>query len=125
VSAEVALPGSDLLYYKLNYRHEWYYPLTESVTLSLNGELGYGDGYGDTDALPFFKNYYAGGPRSVRGFKANTLGPRDTPAVNEESRPFGGNVRTVGNIELIFPPPFGDKDNQSLRASAFIDAGNV
>lgn len=125
ISAEVALPGSDLMFYKLSYRHEWYYPLTETVTLSLNGELGYGDGYGDTDALPFFKHYYAGGPRSVRGFKANTLGPRDTPAPGEDSRPFGGNVRTVGNIELIFPPPFADKDNQSLRASAFIDAGNV
>lgn len=127
VSAEIALPGSGLQYYKASYRHLWYYPLTNSFTISLNGEVGYGEGYGGTSSLPFFEHYYAGGPRSVRGFKSNTLGPRDTPVdpLVVESRPFGGNLRTVGNLELIFPAPFSDKDNRTLRLAAFVDAGNV
>lgn len=128
ISAEVALPGSGLQYYKASYRHLWYHPLTSSFTLSLNGEVGYGEGYGGTSGLPFFEHYYAGGPRSVRGFKANTLGPRDTPPPDNptlESRPFGGNLRTVGNLELIFPAPFSDKDNRTLRLAAFVDGGNV
>lgn len=126
VSAEAALPGSNLQYYKVSYRHLWYYPLTNAFTLSLNGEVGYGEGYGDTKSLPFFEHYYAGGPRSVRGFKSNTLGPRDTPVDPDvESRPFGGNLRTVGNLELIFPIPLSDKDNRTLRFGAFVDAGNV
>lgn len=125
VSTEIALPGSGLQYYKANYRHLFLYPLTQTFTLSLNGEIGYGDGYGDTDGLPFFENYYAGGARSVRGYKSNTLGPRDTPAEGVRSRPFGGNVRAVGNMELIFPPPFAEKDNRTMRFSAFVDAGNV
>ena len=38
------------------------------------------DVYGDTKTTPFFQNFYAGGPRSLRGFESNTLGPRSTQA---------------------------------------------
>jgi outer membrane protein insertion porin family len=118
VSTEIALPGSGLEYYKLRYRGLGYIPLIAQLTLLLKGELGYGDGYGDTTELPFFENFYAGGPDSVRGYRASTLGPR---AVN---RPLGGSFKTTGNIELIFPVPFA-ADNKSLRLSTFFDIGNV
>ncbi len=119
LSASVVLPGSDLEFYKLSYKHQLYYPLTRSTTLKLNGELAYGDGYGDTEDLPFFEHFFAGGVRSVRGFEDNSLGPRDS-----SGDPFGGNARVVGNVELLFPMPF-NADQKSVRLGAFFDAGNV
>lgn len=120
LSAELAVPGMDLQYYKINYRQLLYVPLTKLFTLSLNGEVGYGDGYGDFDTLPFFENFYAGGVRSVRGWEDNTLGPRDV----DTNQPVGGAFKALGNAELIFPPPFFTQSN-SFRMSAFVDVGNV
>jgi len=118
-TAELTVPGMDLQFYKLGYEQQTYVPLTKSFTLLLNGEVGYGDGYGDFDNLPFFENYYAGGVRSVRGFEDNTLGPRDSLG-----DPLGGGFRLVGNMEVLFPPPFFTKSN-SFRMCAFVDVGNV
>ncbi|HEY9199677.1 MAG TPA: outer membrane protein assembly factor BamA [Gammaproteobacteria bacterium] len=118
-SAETTVPGLDLQYYKLGYEAQGYTPLTKNFTLLLNGEVGYGDGYGDFEALPFFENYYAGGIRSVRGFEDNTLGPQDSLG-----DPLGGGFRVVGNAEILFPPPFFTKVN-SFRMSTFMDIGNV
>ena len=85
----------------------------------LNGELAYADSYGDKE-LPFFKNYYAGGIGSVRGFEAGTLGPRDVTTRDA----LGGNRRFVGNAEVFMPLP-GSVTDKSVRFSAFVDAGNV
>lgn len=118
---EVAVPGGDLQYYKMETRSQRFFPVTEKLTLSWNGELGYGHGYGNQSGpLPFFEHFYAGGIRSVRGFKDNTLGPRDS--TNE---PFGGDFSVVTNTELIFPSPFTGIDSKTLRLSAFWDIGNV
>lgn len=120
---EVTVPGSDLEFYKLGYRHQNYFPIVEdSLTLGVKLDIGYGEGYGDSGKqLPFFENFYAGGAKSVRGFKDNTLGPKGTGASND---PLGGGLKTVGNIELYFPPPFSIGE-QSMRFSAFVDVGNV
>ncbi|NVK42215.1 MAG: outer membrane protein assembly factor BamA [Oceanospirillaceae bacterium] len=120
LTAEVAIPGSDLSYFRTQYRGEYYLPLntTETWVVSASGRLGYGDSFGSNN-YPFFKNYYAGGLNSVRGFENNSLGPRDS---NDDS--FGGNVLTLGSLELIFPTPYLD-DNTSWRTLAFVDAGNV
>jgi outer membrane protein insertion porin family len=80
VGLEITVPGSDTEYYKLSYNGQLFIPLTQSLTLRLRGELGYGDGYGDQEGLPFYQNFFAGGFGSVRGFERNTLGPRSTPA---------------------------------------------
>jgi outer membrane protein insertion porin family len=114
---EVALPVMDMRYYKLNYEHQWYYPLSSDFTLMLNGLAGAGNGYGGKQ-MPFFKNFYAGGTGSVRGYEANSLGPRD---VNNLS--LGGQRRIAGSMEIMTPIP-GIKD-KSVRMSAFMDAGAV
>ncbi len=119
VSAEIALPGSDETFYKLGYRHQSLYPLWDDFVFGLRGDVGYGDSYGDTDGLPFFENYYAGGLRSVRGFEGNTLGPKYS---NGEAS--GGAFRVIGGGELFFPTP-GFTDSDNIRMSAFLDAGNV
>lgn len=79
LSMEVALPGGDLEYYKLEYNAETYKPLTRNLTLKLRAHLGYADSYNSEASLPFFENFYAGGFGSVRGFERNSLGPRSTP----------------------------------------------
>jgi outer membrane protein insertion porin family len=119
-SAEVSVPGiSDLEFYKINYRHQWLYPLTETYTLFLKGDIGYGDTYNNNDQIPFYENYIAGGPHSLRGFEENTIGPLDS-----YGRSFGGNLKTVFNAELILPVPFIE-NVRTLRLSAFVDGGNV
>lgn len=123
VGIELTLPGSDLEYYKLFYQYQRYFPLTEKFIFYANGELGYGDSYGGRfDDLPFFENFYNGGVRSVRGFEENTLGPR--LQTGSGLLPVGGAFNVLGNFELIFPTPFA-KDTESVRLSAFVDAGNV
>ncbi|MFV8781826.1 outer membrane protein assembly factor BamA [Microbulbifer sp. SA54] len=79
-SVEIALPGGDLEYYKFIYTGQYFRPLTKDLTLRLRTRLGYADGYGDTEQMPFFENFYGGGFGSVRGFERNSLGPRSTPA---------------------------------------------
>ncbi|NOQ35707.1 MAG: outer membrane protein assembly factor BamA [Methylococcaceae bacterium] len=119
LSALATVPKSDLEYYKVTYKHQHFFPLTQNFTFRLNGELAYGDGYGDIKDLPFFEHYYAGGVRSVRGFDDNTLGPRDS-----RNDPFGGSSKIVGSAELLFPVPFIE-DLNSVRLGAFFDAGTV
>ncbi len=121
LSLEASIPWSDLDFYKVRYRHYRYLPLTRDLTFKLGLDLGYGEGYGDTDSLPFFENYFAGGPRSVRGFKANSLGPTESAG---NSNTIGGNLKVGGNLELIFPPPMDDF-KKTMRVSAFFDIGNV
>lgn len=127
LALELSLPGSDLNYYKLTYKGRLHFPLTDSFTLRLRTELGYGDSYGSTNRLPFYKHFFAGGFDSIRGYENNTLGPRSTPAVgdpDQEADPYGGNLLVTGSTELLFPLPF-IKDTRSLETGFFFDAGNV
>ncbi|MCK5717200.1 MAG: outer membrane protein assembly factor BamA [Thiomargarita sp.] len=116
---EVALPFSELNYYKVHYRYQWLYPLFKDYIFLVKGQYAQGEGYGDTKELPFFENYTAGGPRTIRGFRENTLGPQDS-----NLRALGGNVKVVNNIEFIVPIPFVE-NTRTFRLSVFIDAGNV
>jgi outer membrane protein insertion porin family len=120
-SAEVAIPGGDLTFYRLSYQLQRYQPITRGLTLMLNTDLGYGDAYGSTDVLPFYKNFFAGGVNTVRGFKAGSLGPR---AFNSSGNEYtiGGNRRFVVNGELLWGIPGMEK---SLRMGWFVDGGWV
>lgn len=122
VSAEVSVPHSDIEYYRLNYTLGHYWPLSENTSFKARVDLGYGGGYGDTQMLPFFKNFFAGGSTTVRGFRSSTLGPRD-PSVDQ---PIGGNRRVLTNMELLFPFPGMSPDStKSMRLSVFMDGGMV
>jgi outer membrane protein insertion porin family len=119
LSALATVPGSDLEYFKVSYKHQQYFPLAKDFTFRLLGEVAYGDGYGDTKDLPFFEHYFAGGVKSIRGYDDNTIGPRDS-----RNDPFGGSSKIIGKAELFFPVPFVD-DVKSIRLGAFLDAGTV
>lgn len=114
---EAALPVLDMRYYKLNYDNQWFYPVSSNWTLMTNGQFGVGNGYGGKE-LPFFKNFYAGGVGSVRGYQINSLGPRDSTDL-----PVGGMRRGIASVELMAPMP-GVKD-KSVRLSGFVDSGIV
>ncbi len=128
IALEVAVPGSDLSFYKLTHQGQIYFPLGRGFSLRVRSEVGYGDAYGTSDTLPFYEHFYAGGFGSVRGFKQNTLGPRSTPSPidpnNRKGDPFGGNLLVEGSAELIFPLPFV-KDMSALRPVLYFDVGNV
>ena len=115
----VAVPGSDVEFYQARYSFTKYVPLwSRRWTLRVNAEIGIGEAMGDTTALPPYKQFYGGGPQSVRGFKESYLGPRDS-----YGRPYGGNMLVASQVELILPLP--EKFASQTRASLFYDIGNV
>ncbi len=116
---EAGLPGSDLEYYKLKYSGSVYRPVSDDITAVLKANVSYGDGYGDSNELPFFENFYSGGIRTVRGFEHNSLGPPDS---SDDAK--GGNLSVNATAEMRFPIPFVT-DVKGLQGSVFVDAGNV
>ena len=123
LTAEASVPGLDLQYYKIEYKHAWYKEIFKDTTLLLNGELGFADSYG-SDVYPFFKNFYLGGVNSVRGYENGAIGPRDIDPVTGQDFAVGGTRRILANAELFVPVPL-IKNSSQFRLSTFFDAGNV
>jgi len=118
-SVAVAAPGSQVDYYVFNYEYLQLLPLWKQWTIALSAELAFGDALGNkTTALPPYRQFFAGGPSSVRGYSESRLGPKDG-----FGNPYGGNMKVVGRTELLFPVPA--KWRASTRISAFFDVGNV
>lgn len=130
LTAEVATPLGDLTYYRLTGTAEQYFPINDQYSIRVHSRLGYGDGYGDQERLPFYRNFYSGGVRSVRGFRPGALGPLSTANTDESGNPvrdpspIGGNIQVEYGAELVVPTPFV-RDQGPFRTSLFIDAGNV
>lgn len=118
VYADIYAPlGQDgLSFYSFTYNFRWYFPLYDQFVFLTKGDFGYGNGFHGTTNYPFFKNFYAGGIDSVRGFQTYTLGPWDS-----RGQAYGGNLLADGSLNLIFPNFISD----NLRTSVFVDAGNV
>ncbi len=110
--------AGDLQYYRFNASELRYFPLSRTLTLALSGEFGYVHGLGNKP-VPFFKNFYAGGSGSVRGYKASSLGPQDG-----STNVLGGTRKITGGAEVYFPMP-GAQQDKSLRLAAFLDVGQV
>lgn len=147
VTAEIALPGSTIEYYKLFYKFGQYFPLTNKLTFFGTFNVGYGDTYNDPKSvlspdhprylsniggLPFFENFFAGGSADVRGFRDNTLGPYSVSLSCDPlstdlncKQPLGGAFKMVGSAEIIFPTPFTKENSDSSKLSWFLDVGNV
>lgn len=117
-NTDVYLPptSDDLSFYQASYNTLWFKPLFKDFILHTRTKVGYGNGFGNTSALPFFKNYYLGGINSVRGFEGNSIGPQDS-----NGDPLGGAVVENASVSIILPPFLGD----GFRTSVFVDAGNV
>lgn len=112
------VPGSEVDYWTARYSFTKYMQFWRRWGIRLNTELAMGEGTNGTTALPPFKQFFGGGPGSVRGFRESYLGPRDS-----YGRPYGGNVLVAGQAELILPLPA--KFASQARATLFYDVGNV
>jgi outer membrane protein insertion porin family len=118
LSFSVTTPGSDVRYWIGNYQFLKYVPVYHGFTLSFLEGIDYGAPLGTTTAIPPYRQFYGGGPDSVRGFRESRLGPKD-----QFGNPYGGNMRVTSQNEMIFPMP--GKYAQTARVSAFFDIGNV
>ena len=114
----ISIPPSDIKYYDLKASHLSYKPINNTLTLKLTGEANVASGYSNS-SLPFYKRHFGGGSGSVRGFGNKTLGPSYP---NGSAK--GGEVSILGSVNLITPAFFFD-NNENMRMSAFIDAGNI
>ena len=112
------VPGSEVEYYTARYNMTLYQPLWRGFVLRYNLETAMGEARGDTTALPPYKQFFGGGPGSVRGYRESWLGPRDS-----FGNPYGGNVLVASQLELIIPLP--EKWSSQARAAIFYDVGNV
>ena len=121
-SMEVGLPGADLKYYRATVNEQLLTPVSKDTTVSLSSQLGYGNGYNGMP-LPFFKNFFAGGVDSVRGYFTGSLGPHTFDMFGNPLN-LGGNKLITGSAEYLFPMP-GLRNDHSFRLSTFLDAGNV
>ncbi|MGB1556924.1 MAG: outer membrane protein assembly factor BamA, partial [Oceanococcaceae bacterium] len=119
LNLDFVLPGSDIEYYKVAYTWQQYAPLFGDFYAELNTSLGLVEGYNDTDRVPPYENYFAGGTGSVRGFRSGSLGPRDSNGFS-----FGGKLRTTLQANLIVPTPL-ESNNKTTRLSIFYDVGQV
>jgi outer membrane protein insertion porin family len=111
-------PGSEVEYVYLNYRYVQYVPFTRYFTFAVNANVGYGEAFGDTTSVPPYKNFFAGGPNTVRGFRESSLGPLDSL-----NNPYGGNMLVAGSAEVILPIPI--KWQSRSRFTLFYDIGNT
>ncbi|MBB6091741.1 outer membrane protein insertion porin family [Povalibacter uvarum] len=118
LSLSYTLPGSEVEFWTVSYDLLKFIPIWRDFKLMFNIEAAYGEPLGDTTGLPPYRQYFAGGPDSVRGFRESRLGPKDS-----FGRPYGGNIKTVAQTELLLPMP--EKWRNSARFSLFYDIGNV
>ena len=113
-------PGSDIEYYVASYDFRQFvrFPMMRWLPFSFGARVSYGSAFGDTTALPPQRNFFVGGPGTIRGFEESHLGPRDSLG-----NPYGGDFAVTGQVEAILPMP--EKFANSARLSLFYDFGQV
>ncbi|HAZ41227.1 MAG TPA: outer membrane protein assembly factor BamA [Methylococcaceae bacterium] len=119
--------GSDsVAFFKASAKTQHFFPLAKDLTLQLAAEAAYGDGFNGAPALPFWENFFAGGPQSMRGFYPSSMGPKTISNLVGQGGllSLGGSSKIVMQAEILAPPPFME-DSKSIRIGAFIDVGNV
>tara|TARA_B100002019_G_scaffold231675_1_gene205390 strand:+ start:2867 stop:5284 length:2418 start_codon:yes stop_codon:yes gene_type:complete len=127
MSLSSTIPGGDIDYARFNIRQKYYKPMKRDLVFGFNIELGYLTPFGDTQEPPFFQNFYAGGPRSLRGFESNTLGPRSTEAPCYEFNYAEGtcpNLIDTDGDEILDTPYFNPYANSSYNRRLSI-GGNI
>ncbi len=113
-------PFSQFIRAEMTLGHTWVWGRNDGQSLATRFIAGAGHAYGNSNALPFEKHFYAGGASSLRGWQARTVGPgtspRDTSFVIPNQT---GDMRLEANIEYRFDMFW------KLAGAVFIDAGNV
>ncbi len=102
-------------FWKFYGRASHYIPLFRESTLEIKGRVGFGKPYSDSDRIPIYERYFAGGATTIRGYDERMVGPIDPLSQD----PLGGNAMMIGNIEYQYPL------FSFLKVAAFYDVGNV
>ena len=123
LSLEVGTPVANMTFYRLYGQYQKYHSISKGQILSFNGEVGYGQAYGN-NPYPITKNYYVGGIGSVRGYSPGSLGPQYYNVNTYQNQPTGGQSKIVVNGEYTFPVP-GSGVDKTLRLFTFVDGGNA
>ncbi len=118
INLTYTLPGSDAEFATAVFDYLRFIPLWRSFTLMVNSGVSYGKALGNTTSIPPYRQWFAGGPDSVRGYRESRLGPKDS-----FGNPYGGNLLVTTQFELLLPIP--EKWRNSARFSVFYDIGNV
>lgn len=124
VTFDITIPGSDLEFFRSSYVHQQLIPVWGNWAVQLNGNISYGDGYGDSEDIPPYEHFFAGGADSVRGYRDGSIGPRDT-LPGRRGNFFGGKFKTTLQSELIVPMPFLESDQKTTRLALFYDIGSA
>jgi outer membrane protein insertion porin family len=113
--------GGELRYARATAQYQQFFPISKKITAAFNTELSLGAATTNS-SYPVFKNFYAGGLGSVRGFEQGSL----TTSLQRLSgaTATGGSKKINFNGELLSPLPGGGND-RTLRMYAFLDAGGV
>lgn len=108
--------GGDADYYRLEFRGSQFYPVFEfqEQVLSLIARAGVVENYGDSVAVPFFDQYFLGGPQTLRGFEYREVGPK-----NNLGEPLGGKTYGFFSAEYSFDVV------KPIRFAIFYDGGFV
>jgi len=123
LNGTVSLPVFDMQYYKFMASGERYWPIRNGMSFKLRGQLGYADSYGDKK-YPFFKHFYTGGPKTIRGYDQSSVGKKTLNSTTGFYETTGGKKSVQTSAEFFFPPP-GLKNVKSFRLSTFLDGGGV
>ena len=123
LSAEAGTPVGNMTFYRMFGQYQKYHSFSKGNILSFNGEVGYGQAYGN-HPFPITKNYYVGGIGSVRGYAPGSLGPQYYNSVIGAYQPTGGQSKIVSNLEYTVPVP-GSGVDKTLRVFGFVDGGNA
>jgi outer membrane protein insertion porin family len=123
LSAEVGTPVGNMTFYRMYGQYQKYHSFSKGNILSFNGEVGYGQAYGN-NPFPITKNYYVGGIGSVRGYAPGSLGPQYYNSLIGAYQPTGGQSKIVSNLEYTVPVP-GSGVDKTLRVFGFVDGGNA
>ena len=115
-SAHKALDENKINYFKSNLSTSFYYPLTKGFITNAKASVSFADKIKNDGVVPFYEYYHAGGIGTVAGYESYSLGPKDS-----EGRSYGGQLQTLGSLNLIIPTNLGD----TVRTSVFLNAGNV
>ncbi|MBU1127707.1 MAG: outer membrane protein assembly factor BamA [Candidatus Omnitrophica bacterium] len=112
--------GADKTFVKGWINGNYYHSIIKSVVLELRSSLGLAENYGDTDEIPIYERFFAGGATTVRGYEERGVGPRDRTSSGGIGEPIGGEALFLATAEVTFPIYTG-----VIKGAVFYDVGNV
>jgi hypothetical protein len=98
-----------------------YYNFPNKNKIALRAYTGIAVPYGNSSTLPYIKQFFSGGPSSIRAFSINTVGPGTYNQIADSL----GFLRLGGDVKLEINAEYRFNIYRFLKGALFTDAGNV